>query len=201
MRHKFTVQFSVEIEFDPTDMTIEQAVSEITESMHFPCEDTDNVTIIGQCVISEEPQKTMTVDGKELPVYGEGENAYVIEVDETYTRKIVVMAGNGEEANDLVPSLDITMRPEDYLSDSFTWGEPMIVDTDKKNNFPMNGTIKSHFPKPGHKGTFIIIVSPDDGSMDIYDEMVMNVVDKRELPEVGSKVELVKASLTWAVKG
>ncbi len=70
-----------------------------------------------------------------------------------------------------------------------------------KTTHPMQGTIKSHFPKPGHKGTFIIIVSPDDGSIDIYDEMVMNVVDKRELPPIGSKVELVKASLTWAVKG
>jgi hypothetical protein len=64
----------------------------------------------------------------------------------------------------------------------------------------MKGTIKSHFPKPGAKGTFIIIVTPEDGSPDIYEEMVMGVVDKRELPEIGSKVELVKASLTWAVK-
>ena len=56
MRHKFTVKFEVEIEFDPTDMTIEQAVSEITESMHFPCEDKDNVTIIEQCAICEEPK-------------------------------------------------------------------------------------------------------------------------------------------------
>lgn len=53
MRHKFTVQFSVEIEFDSTEMTIEQAVNEITESMHFPCEDTDNVTIMEQCVTQE----------------------------------------------------------------------------------------------------------------------------------------------------
>lgn len=128
MRHKFTVQFSFEIEFDATEMTIEQAVSEVTESMRFPCKDTDEVAIIEQCVIREEPQKTMTVKGKELPVYGEGENAYLIEVDETYTREIVVMADNGEEANDLVPSLDITMRPEDYLSDSFTWGEPILVE-------------------------------------------------------------------------
>lgn len=136
MRHKFTVKFEVEIDFDSNDMTIEQAVSEVTESMHFPCEDTENVDIIEHRVVTEEPQKTMTVDGKELPVYGEGENAYVIEVDETYTREIVVMANNGEEANNLVPSLDITMRPQDYLSDSFSWGEPMIIDTDKNTIMP-----------------------------------------------------------------
>lgn len=64
----------------------------------------------------------------------------------------------------------------------------------------MKGTIKSTFPKPGAKGTFIIIISPEDGSPDIYEEMV-GVDDKAELPEIGSKVELVKASLTWAVKG
>ena len=48
MKSKFTVSFEIEIEFDQTDMTTEQAISEITESMHFPCEDTDNVAIVEQ---------------------------------------------------------------------------------------------------------------------------------------------------------
>lgn len=64
----------------------------------------------------------------------------------------------------------------------------------------MKGTIKSHFPKPNHKGTFIIIISPEDGSPDIYEEM-NGVADKSELPEINSEVELVKASLTWKMKG
>jgi len=51
MKAKFTVSFEVEIEFDPTDMTTKQAVSEITESMHFPCEDTDNVVITQQSIM------------------------------------------------------------------------------------------------------------------------------------------------------
>jgi hypothetical protein len=64
----------------------------------------------------------------------------------------------------------------------------------------MQGTIKSHFPKPGQKGTYIIIITPDDDSPDIYEDM-SGVDDKDELPPIGSKVELVKDSLTWAVKG
>ena len=63
----------------------------------------------------------------------------------------------------------------------------------------MKGTIKSHFPKPNHKGTFIIIISPDDGSPDIYEEM-NGVSDKSELPEVGSEVELAPSWPTWKVK-
>jgi len=64
----------------------------------------------------------------------------------------------------------------------------------------MQGTVKQCFPRPGHPGTFIVIISPDDGSLDIREEM-SGVGDKSELPVIGSKVELVKASLTWAVKG
>lgn len=48
MKAKFTVSFEPAIEFDQTDMTTEQAISEITESMYFPCEDTDNVVIVEQ---------------------------------------------------------------------------------------------------------------------------------------------------------
>lgn len=60
----------------------------------------------------------------------------------------------------------------------------------------MKGTIKSYFPKPGHKGTFIIIISPEDGSPDIYEEM-NGVADKSELPVVGAELELVRSFPTW----
>ncbi len=199
MKSKFKVSFEVEIEFDETEMTEQEAINEITSNMYFPCEDTDCVAIVQQTRIKEAAQNTMTVDGNELPVYGDGSNAYVVEVEETYVRSIVVMADSGEEANDIVPSLDIAMRPEDYLSDSFQWGEPMIVDTNKKNHTPMKGTIKSHFPKPGAKGTFIIIISPEDGSLDIYEEM-NEVTDKSELPEVGKEVTLAPSWPTWKMK-
>lgn len=62
----------------------------------------------------------------------------------------------------------------------------------------MKGTIKSTFPKHGHKGTFIIIISPEDGSPDIYEEM-NGVGDKSELPGVGSEVELAPSWPTWKV--
>lgn len=71
MRHKFTVKFEVEIDFDSTDMTIEQAVSEVTESMHFPCEDTENVDIIEHRIVTgkaesadaKKPFVHLTIDG------------------------------------------------------------------------------------------------------------------------------------------
>ena len=63
----------------------------------------------------------------------------------------------------------------------------------------MKGTIKSCFPKPGSKGTYIVIISPEDGSPDIYEEM-NGVADKSELPKKGVKVELVRSFPTWKVK-
>lgn len=49
----------------------------------------------------------------------------------------------------------------------------------------MKGTIIKTFPKPGAKGTYIILVRPEDGSPDIYEEM-NGVADKSELPEIGT---------------
>ena len=59
----------------------------------------------------------------------------------------------------------------------------------------MTGTIKSTFPKPGHKGTFIIIIEIE-GEPDIYEEM-NGVADKSELPKIGTEVELVRSFPTW----
>ena len=60
----------------------------------------------------------------------------------------------------------------------------------------MKGTIKKTFPKPDHKGTYIILISPEDGSPDIYEEM-NEVADKTELPVIGTVVELVRSFPTW----
>lgn len=54
MKSKFRVSFDVEIEFDENEMTEQEAILKITDSMHFPCEDTDDVTIIEQS-ITERP--------------------------------------------------------------------------------------------------------------------------------------------------
>ncbi len=65
MKSKFTVSFEVEIEFDQTYMTTEQAISEITESMYFPCEDTDNVAIVEQrrlSVINSTTHTNLSID-------------------------------------------------------------------------------------------------------------------------------------------
>lgn len=63
----------------------------------------------------------------------------------------------------------------------------------------MKGIVKSTFPKPNSKGVFIIIISPEDSSPDIYEEM-NGVSDKSELPQVGSKVELAPSWPTWKLK-
>lgn len=61
----------------------------------------------------------------------------------------------------------------------------------------MTGTIKKVFPKPGEKGTFIVIISPnEDDAIDIYEEMT-EVADKSELPKIGTEVELVHSFPTW----
>ena len=59
----------------------------------------------------------------------------------------------------------------------------------------MTGTIKKTFPKPGHKGTFIVLIEVK-GEPDIYEEM-NGVADKSELPEIGTEVELVRSFPTW----
>jgi hypothetical protein len=51
MKSKFKVSFEVEIEFDETEMSEQSAMAEIVSAMYFPCDDTDNVTIIEQAVI------------------------------------------------------------------------------------------------------------------------------------------------------
>lgn len=63
----------------------------------------------------------------------------------------------------------------------------------------MTGTIKSRFPKPGHKEVWVIVISPEDGSPDIYEEM-NGVADKSELPEVDDEVELEPSFPTWKMK-
>lgn len=63
----------------------------------------------------------------------------------------------------------------------------------------MTGTIKSRFPKPGERGTWVILISPEDGSPDIYEEMV-GVADKSELPAIGTAVELAPSWPTWKVR-
>ena len=68
-----------------------------------------------------------------------------------------------------------------------------------KPHSKMKGTIKSRFPKPGHKETWVIVISPEDGSPDIYEEMNC-VTDKAELPKVGSEVALTPAWPTWKTK-
>lgn len=61
------------------------------------------------------------------------------------------------------------------------------------------GTVTGRFPKPGEKGTWVIVISPDDGSPGIYEEMT-EVSDKSELPVIGEKVDLESAYPTWRVK-
>lgn len=63
----------------------------------------------------------------------------------------------------------------------------------------MKGKISARFPKPGHKETWVIVISPEDGSPDIYEEM-NGVTDKSELPVVGVEVELKPSWPTWKVK-
>jgi hypothetical protein len=63
----------------------------------------------------------------------------------------------------------------------------------------MKGTIKSRFPKPGEKGTYVIVIEPEDGSPDIYEEM-REVEDKSELPSVGNEVDLVSSFPTWKIR-
>ena len=63
----------------------------------------------------------------------------------------------------------------------------------------MKGTIIKAFPKPGAKGTYIILIRPEDGSPDIYEEM-NEVADKSELPEIGTEVELVRSFPTWGMR-
>lgn len=63
----------------------------------------------------------------------------------------------------------------------------------------MTGTIKSMFPKPGERGTWIIVISPEDGSPDIFETM-KGVSGKPELPDIGSEVGLKEGFPTWEVK-
>lgn len=50
MKCKLRVSFEVEIEFDETEISVKEAIEEVTDNMYFPCEDTDNVTIIEHVV-------------------------------------------------------------------------------------------------------------------------------------------------------
>lgn len=63
----------------------------------------------------------------------------------------------------------------------------------------MKGTVKKAFPKPGQKETWVIVISPEDGSPDIYEEM-NGVANKSELPEVGDEVALIPGWPTWKMK-
>lgn len=56
MESKFKVSFEVEIKFDENEITEQEAIQEITFSMYFPCEDTDNVTIVQQTVVENQKE-------------------------------------------------------------------------------------------------------------------------------------------------
>ena len=57
MKKTIYVIHSVEIEFEENQISEKEAVAEVTDEMYFPCEDTENISIISQSVVGQEDMK------------------------------------------------------------------------------------------------------------------------------------------------
>ncbi len=69
-------------------------------------------------------------DGQVLQAFGNGRNAYLMDITETYTKKVIIFADSEEEANEEILTADYEMSAKDYLSDSLAWEEPIDVTED-----------------------------------------------------------------------
>lgn len=66
-------------------------------------------------------------DGQVLQAFGSGRNAYLMDITETYTKKVIIFADSEDEANEEILTADYEMTAADYLSDSLAWEEPIDV--------------------------------------------------------------------------
>lgn len=76
MKVKFTTSLEIEIEFDQTNMTSEQAISKIMGKLQFPCDGIENVSITEQRITAQsnpEPQYRSFADGD---IIEEGDQVY-----------------------------------------------------------------------------------------------------------------------------
>jgi hypothetical protein len=91
---------------------------------------------------------------------------YEVEVQETYIKKIIVKADDGQGAMDAAGEVDFTMLGEDYLSDSFQVLGAQKVDSSEveKVKDGLIGVIQPNAP-----GTLIVEVDGDSEFAGLYE--------------------------------